>query len=147
MMLRALDPTHAPDRQHWLRMRQALFPDCSDAMHAFEMERHLDGGFAVILAEAEDATVGFIEVSVRTRVEHSTEEHVGYVEAWYVKPEWHGRGAGRALMHAAEEWVRGRGLRELASDTDLGNTDGLAAHKALGFYETERIITLLKRLD
>ena len=149
MTIRPLRPLRsaAPgDRATWHRFRSALFPDCDDAMHAYEMDRHLAHGYVVFLAEIENKTAGFIEVSERERVEHSTEDRVGYVEAWYVEPSHHGHGVGRALMHAAEEWTRARGLRELASDTDLDNADGLAAHKALGFEETERIVMLLKRL-
>lgn len=144
MTVRPLRPDERPE---WFRLRRTLFTDCDDAMHAFEMDRHLERGHAVFVAEADGAIVGMIEVSIRERVEHSTEDHVGYVEAWIVDPKYHGRGVGRALMQAAEDWTRGRGLKELASDTDLGNADGLAAHLALGFRETERIVTLLKRLD
>lgn len=116
-------------------------------MHAYEMDRHLAHGHPVFFAMPPDgAPIGFIEVSVRGRVEHSTEDEVGYVEAWYVGPSWHGRGVGRRLMDAAEAWTIAQGLIELASDTDLDNDEGLAAHLALGFRETERVVMLLKRL-
>ena len=146
MSIRPLRPADLDDRATWLRFRQALFPECDDAMHAFEMDRHLTRGYVVFLAEIDNRAAGFIEVSERERVEHSTEDRVAYVEAWYVEPSHHGHGIGRALMQAAEKWTLARGLRELASDTDLSNAKGLTAHKALGFKETERIVTLLKRL-
>ena len=50
-------------------------------------------------------------------------------------------------MNAAEDWTRSKGLRELASDTDLDNLEALAAHLALGFEEKERVVRLLKRLE
>ena len=92
----------AEERHAWLRLRRALFPDCSEAMHTFEMDRYLDRGFSVFVAEVTDEVVGFAEVSVRERVEHSTEDHVGYLEAWYVAPTWQGRGVGRRLTEATE---------------------------------------------
>jgi len=102
---------------------------------------------AVLLAVDEsDAVCGFIELTIRERVEHSTEDHVGYVEAWYIEPTARAKGVGRALMNAAEDWTRSHRLRELASDTDVDNADGLAAHLALGFEEKERVVQLLKRL-
>ena len=142
-------PLEIDEHPEWKRMRKALFPECSDAMHAFEMDCHLAKGndATVLFAIHESDTIfGFIELTIRERVEHSTEDRVGYVEAWYIEPTARATGVGRALMNAAEDWTRSRGLRELASDTDLDNRDGLAAHLALGFEEKERVVQLLKRL-
>jgi aminoglycoside 6'-N-acetyltransferase I len=145
-------PLHADDPDDvaaWHRQRRALWPDCEEAMHAYEVARHLAGGedTAVLVATAEGSLVGFVELSVRTRVDGSTEDRVGYVEGWYVEEEWRGRGVGRALIVAAEGWTRARGLRELASDAELSNEGSIAAHRALGFRETFRVVQLLKRLD
>lgn len=143
-------PMEFGENSYWLRMRKALFPDCDDAMHSFEMGRHLPKGdaAAVLFAIDENASVsGFIELTIRERMEHSREEYVGYVEAWYIEPSARGMGLGRALMHAAEDWTRAQGLVELASDTDLDNADGLAAHLALGFEEKERVVRFIKRLE
>ena len=86
-------------------------------------------------------------MSEHDRVDGSLEDHVAYLEGWYVAPEWQGLGVGRALVEAAEAWARGRGLRELASDAVLSNHEGIAAHRALGFQETFRVVQFLKRLD
>lgn len=37
-------PLEIAERTKWLRMRKALFPESSDAMHAFEMDRQLAKG-------------------------------------------------------------------------------------------------------
>ena len=37
-------PLEIAERPKWLRMRKALFPECGDAMHVFEMDRHLAKG-------------------------------------------------------------------------------------------------------
>ena len=118
-------------------------------MHAYEIARHLAGGETtdVLLAETEAGLIGFVEVSVRERVDGSTEDRVGYVEGWYVEPAWRGRGVGRRLIQAAEDWTRARGLKELASDAEIANTGSIAAHRALGFRETFRVVQFLKRLD
>jgi len=72
---------------------------------------------------------------------------VAYLEGWYVVPDWQGHGVGRTLVEAAEGWARARGLREIASDAELDNAGSIAAHGALGFRETFRVVQFLKRLD
>ncbi|MDX1420264.1 MAG: GNAT family N-acetyltransferase [Rubricoccaceae bacterium] len=143
--LRADDPA---DVAAWHRLRRALWPDCEEAIHAAEVARHLMAGdTTVLVAEDGDSLVGFVELAVRERVEGSTEERVGYVEGWFVAEAHRGTGLGRALIEAAEDWTRARGLRELASDAELSNTGSIAAHQALGFRETFRVVQFLKRLD
>jgi aminoglycoside 6'-N-acetyltransferase I len=46
----------------------------------------------------------------------------------------------RALVDAVESWARAEGLCELASDSPLSSIDAHAAHRALGFDETERVV-------
>jgi aminoglycoside 6'-N-acetyltransferase I len=130
-------------------MRRSLWPDCSDEMHALEIERQIqqgDGG-AVFVYEREKGGLGaFIELSIRERVDGSFSERVGYVEGWYVDPDLRGGGVGRQLMTRAEEWVTGWGLIELASDAEIENERSIDAHHALGFRETFRLAHFIKRL-
>jgi aminoglycoside 6'-N-acetyltransferase I len=71
---------------------------------------------------------------------------VGYLEGWYVRPEFRGRGVGRQLVEAAEDWARARGCTEMGSDTDLGNTQSEAAHRRLGFEIAARVTAFRKHL-
>ncbi|NNF57785.1 MAG: GNAT family N-acetyltransferase [Rhodothermaceae bacterium] len=149
MTIRPLRPADPEERAAWHRLRRALWPDCEDAMHAYEIARHLMRGddTTVLMAETEQGLIGFAELSIRARVEGSTEDRVGYLEGWYVEPAWQGRGVGRRLIEAGEQWTRTHGLNELASDAELSNEGSIAAHHALGFQETFRIVQFLKRLD
>ncbi len=52
-----------------------------------------------------------------------------------VAPNARGRGVGRALIAAAEQWGRSRGCREFASDSQANDEIAGAAHRALGFAE------------
>lgn len=137
------------DRAEWMRMRRALWPDCTEEIHALEIElygRHA-GDVAVFVVDTGGPTLGgFIEVSVRDRVDGAASERVGYVEGWYVAPELRSRGVGRRLMDAAERWMVERGLTELGSDVELDNEGSLRAHAALGFEETFRLVHFLKRV-
>jgi aminoglycoside 6'-N-acetyltransferase I len=138
------------DRPEWLRMRRALWPDCGDSMHELEMGEY--GGptaewAVLVIAREGDGLGGFIELSVRDRVDGSTSPRVAYVEGWYVDPDLRGAGLGRELMARAEAWARSRGLSELASDAELDNPGSIRAHRALGFAETFRLVHFLKRVD
>ncbi|WP_083270521.1 GNAT family N-acetyltransferase [Lacunisphaera limnophila] len=69
---------------------------------------------------------------------------VGFVEGWYLDPDLRRQGWGRRLISAAEAWTAARGLTELASDAELANAVGIAAHQAAGFRETFRLVHFLK---
>lgn len=128
-------------------MRRALWPDCPDAMHRYEMKQLARSGRAqavLVLDLGHSRLGGFIELSVRARVDGSMSGRVGYVEGWYVAPGLRRRGWGRKLVAAAEEWTARRGLTELASDAELHNPRGIAMHKAAGFRETFRVVQFLK---
>ncbi len=130
-------------------MRRALWPDCSDAMHRHEMAQLAQSGRtrAVLLIDLGGGRLGgFVELSVRSHMDGSTSARVGYVEGWYVIPELRRRGWGRRLVKAAEAWTVARGLTELASDAELHNSGGIAAHKAAGFRETFRVVQFLKKI-
>lgn len=89
---------------------------------------------------------GFIELSVRARVDGSLSPRVGYVEGWYVAPPFRRQGWGRRFILAAGSWARARGLRELASDSELGAEGARGAHLAVGFRETFRLVHYLRAI-
>src|SRR5438309_9328522 len=131
MVIRPLEPH---EHSEWLRLRRALWPDCSEAMHAREMEEYAksEGGRSVFVLAREDGRLGgFAEVSIRDRVDGSMSARVAYLEGWFVEPDFRGKGHGRKLVAAAERWATARGLTEIASDVELDNPAGLAAHEAL----------------
>jgi aminoglycoside 6'-N-acetyltransferase I len=138
------------DLQQWSEMRAALFPKSSDN-HVVELEEYFRGESIditqayIVLAEKE--IVGFLELNIRSYAEGSRNPKVPYVEAWYVKPEYQGKGYGSQLMQKAEEWAKVQGFSELASDTDIDNHRSIVMHKHLGFVETDRLICFLKQLD
>lgn len=71
---------------------------------------------------------------------------VGYIEAWYVKPEQRRSGLGRQLMRAAERWVLSRRCTEVGSDAELQNEVSHEAHRALGYVEVTRLVLFAKKL-
>ena len=138
------------DIMHWSRMRDALWPD-SAATNSQEIEQYFSGQSNHIrecfLAIADEAPVGFIELSIRSYAEGSDQAGVPYVEGWFIDAAYRGRGLGKSLMIEAETWAKANGFAELASDAELDNSDSICAHKKLGFTETDRIVCFLKKLD
>jgi aminoglycoside 6'-N-acetyltransferase I len=131
-------------------MRRALWPDCSDDMNEYEMlqgQLSKPDSYAVFVYDSGNGKLGgFIEMSVRGRVDGSFSERVGYIEGWYVDPDLRGKGIGRQLVEMGEQWTREGGLTEIASDAELANEQSISAHKALGFKETFRLVHFLKKL-
>ncbi len=142
-------PATPSDRPEWGRLRRALWPDCHGRRAALEMRELLSDAkkFGVLVLDCGDGTLGgFIELALRDGVDGAAREVTGYVEGWYVEPALRGKNWGRKLVAAGERWAKARGMIELASDTELWNKAGAAAHKAVGFRETERLVLFLKKL-
>jgi len=137
------------DRAEWARLRQALWPDCRGRRAALEMREQLSDPkkFGVLVLDRGDGKLGgFIELALRDGVDGAAREVTGYVEGWFVDPALRGKRWGRKLIAAAERWAQARGMVELASDTELWNKAGAAAHRAVGFREVERLVLFLKKL-
>jgi hypothetical protein len=147
----------ATDREEWIRMRAALWPDSSAESHAQEIDAFLTGNLtgwhsglkavATFVAVRPSAGLcGFLEASVRPMADGCTTHPVGYVEGWYVDPDMRQQGIGKALVEAAEEWASCQGCREMASDAHLANVTSIAAHKAMGFDDESPTVRFRKWL-
>jgi aminoglycoside 6'-N-acetyltransferase I len=145
-------PIEPGDHSEWLRMRCQLWPG-ADADHAEETRAYLQAlaegappPDVVLVSEASQGGLdGFVEISVRSYAE-GCEGPAPYIEGWFVDAAARGRGVGRGLVQAAEDWARAQGYRELASDAALGNEASQRAHLALGFEEVERAVQYRKSL-
>jgi aminoglycoside 6'-N-acetyltransferase I len=130
-------------------MRDALWPQGRDD-HPDEIDAALrapaDTAAVLVVPRAEGGLAGLLELRLRDFAEGCVSSPVAYVEGWWVDDDARRRGVGAALMRAAEDWARARGLREIASDCDLDNEASLRAHEALGFAEAVRVICLRKAL-
>jgi aminoglycoside 6'-N-acetyltransferase I len=136
------------------KMRHALWPHSSVEKHGAELTRILGGApygtlpWLLLVAELKDgALVGFLEAGLRSTADGCDPAvPVGYVEGWYVAPEWRRRKVGAALVAEAESWAREQGCREMASDTWLDNVDSQRAHQALGYEEVDRCVHYRKKI-
>lgn len=142
-------PLREEDLNEWLRLRKTLWDATSDDDHRSEIVDiigHPESQFVLVAEHEAGRLIGFLEVSIRPFVEDCETDHVGYLEGWYVDPQFRGRGIGRELVRIAENWAREKGCEEIASDAEIGNDLSLLAHQGLGYKETSRLVHLRKEL-
>jgi aminoglycoside 6'-N-acetyltransferase I len=136
------------DRDEWLRLRRLLWDDCPVDQQEREMDEYLqDASTHVLLAErSEGGLCGFLEVAIHPWAIGCDQRPVGYIEGWYVDADVRRQGIGRALVEAAEAWARSQGCAQMASDAQLENLESQAAHRALQYAETYRLVYFKKEL-
>src|SRR5688500_2360463 len=137
------------DLDDWLRLRKLLWDATSDEDHKSEMLdilEHTDSQYVLFAQTDSGRLIGLLEASIRPYVEDCETDHVGYLEGWFVEPEFRKQGIGRELVRQAELWAIEKGCTEMASDAEIGNDMSLAAHLNLGYTETSRLVHLRKEL-
>ncbi len=145
--IRALEEN---DLAEWLRLRQALWDGSNEDDHKAEMVDIIENPndqFVAVADVGDGSLAGFLEASIRSHVEDCKTENVGYLEGWYVDPMFRQQGIGARLVRYAEDWARGRGSTEMASDAEIDNIVSQQAHARLGYSETARLVHLRKELN
>lgn len=127
------------DFNAWLDLRHALWDyhtraELETEMRVLYERRHQD--YAFYIAWNNQSPVGLVEVSLRPHAPGCTTSPVGFIEGWYVRPEYRRQGVGRALIARAEDWARAQGVAEMGSDTNARYPVSPVAHAALGYEET-----------
>jgi len=143
-------PLNEADIAEWFRLRKLLWEGSTDEEHKAEMRdiyEHKETQLVLIAETGNEKLIGFLEASIRPFVEDCHSEHVGYLEGWFVDSAYRRHGIGRKLVGEAENWARGKGCEEMASDAEIGNDSSLEAHLKLGYEETSRLVHLRKDLD
>jgi aminoglycoside 6'-N-acetyltransferase I len=151
LLLRAAVPQ---DCRELALLRHRLWPDGTVDDHVRELTLLLAGEApgslpvtVLVAQEPEGRIVGFVEVGLRSHADGCDPSHpVGYLEGWYVDPDWRRRKVGARLVAEAEAWARNQGCTEMASDTWLDNLEAQRAHEGLGFEVVDRCINYRKLL-
>ncbi len=141
-------PITEKDVPAWGRMRSTLWPDCPAEENAEEARKYFRGGDLklVFVALIGGDYVGFAEISERSIVDGCDDGPAAYLEGWFVEQQFREQGIGTALVNAATGWAAGQRYTWMGSDAELTNPDSIAAHSALGFEETGRIVTFRRRV-
>lgn len=143
--------TTDPDDAAWLTLRSEFIPEEPlEDQRAF-LRRFLRDSFAFrafVARGSDNALLGFAEVSVRADFVNGCKHRPAlFLEGIFTRPEHRGRGVARALCEAAGRWGLEQGCREFASDVYTDDERSLAAHRGLGFEETERVVYFRKLLS
>ena len=110
-------PAQAPDLAAWAAMRHALWPDADVRALSDEARAMLEGRReAAFIAVRDGVPVGMAEASLRREYVNGTgSSPVGFLEGWYVVPEWRARvlpGARAARRFARSKDELARLLRD-----------------------------------
>ena len=148
-------PKRAEDRDFILGLANRLMvagrPPWRDEERMRDFHRHYaeataeasGEGEIVLLAEDQGGTpLGVVHVTAETS--GLTGERQAYLATLAVSEAAEGRGVGRALLEAGEEWARRQGFRLLALDVFAHNTHARAFYARLGFRE--ETLKLVKEL-
>jgi aminoglycoside 6'-N-acetyltransferase I len=150
----SIRPAEFYDHDQLVRMREALWPKTPTEEHVRELTQILEGKAVVtmpliiLVAEATHRILaGFLEVDLRSHADGCNPSRpVGYIEGWYVAENYRHKGIGKNLLAAAEEWARGQGCVEIASDTWIDNEISQRAHESLGYEVVDRCVHYRKTL-
>lgn len=137
------------DLNEWLRLRKLLWDENADEDHRremFEIIGHNETQLVAVADAGQGRLVGFLEASIRPFAEDCLTDFVGYLEGWYVEPEYRRSGIGRRLVAFAEQWARAKGCSEMGSDSEIGNETSVSAHLGLGYQITSRLVHFRKLL-
>jgi ribosomal protein S18 acetylase RimI-like enzyme len=98
-----------------------------------DLRRALENPTSTVLAAVEgDALLGTVMVGY--------DGHRGNVYYLAVREERRGSGLGRALMEAAEEWLRARGVPKLNLMVRRTNVGVVAFYEGLGYQDGEVVV-------
>ncbi len=92
----------------------------------------------ILLAQDGDALIGSVMVGF--------DGHRGWVYYLASDPARRGEGIGRALMAAAEDWLRERGSPKIQLMVRSDNAKAQGFYTTLG-YEVQNVVTIGRRLD
>lgn len=91
----------------------------------------VEGNEIMIARDVDGERIGVLWMAVRA----NGEEQYGWIYDIEVDPALRNRGYGRALMLAAEDWTRSKGLKSLQLNVFGGNTAARALYRSLGYVE------------
>jgi ribosomal protein S18 acetylase RimI-like enzyme len=98
-----------------------------------------------VLLVAEDAGGLLGLIHVKTVVDYFTQQPIAHVSDVVVAASAEGRGIGKALMHAAEDWARDQGYAIVQLHVLVDNARARSMYERLGY--SAEWLKYIKRLD
>lgn len=135
------------DFKEWLLMNQELSPlaERKDLIENFDGFFRKRKGAAFVCRSEEGEPAAIANVSFRTDyVEGAHEYPIPYLEGIFVRKEFRGEGVGEYILEIVERWLKGKGYKEIASDTSVKNIQSQKFHKAVGFKKAQESVHYIK---
>jgi len=130
------EPT-AADAQVLARLSTQLgYPADAEAMPERISRLREDPNARAFVVALGDRVIGMITVHLRNTLNHAAP--IAQITLLVVDETVRSRGAGRALVEAAEEWARRRGAKRVAVTTALDRAGAHAFYEKLGYAHTGR---------
>ncbi len=134
------------DFPEWLRMRKALYPECSSDQLKAEIEsvyfkRTVVGeiDYSVWVEERSPGKLsGFAEISLRADAPQCGTSPVGYVESLFVDADFRRNGVGFKLLSKGQDWILQKNCSEFFVDTDTRCEGAIGFYENFGFQEMFR---------
>lgn len=125
-----------------------LWPDCHfEEEELFYKEMIISSNDFCALAKDGKNYVGFIHISIRSDyVEGADTDKTAYLEGIYIRQGYRRRKVATLLLEEGERWAKSKGLTQMASDTEVDNSNSQQFHSNNGFEEVNRIVCFLKNL-
>ena len=98
--------------------------------------------FTLLIAEYSETSLGFIHV--KAHKDEISEEMCAMVTLLAVSPSGQGKGIGKLLMQAAEQWTKQQGYRLLHLEVFANNDNAQGFYNNLGFKP--EMMTMVKAL-
>ena len=99
----------------------------------------------VLVAEMDEAVVGYLFAAIEPRSWKDLRDEGGYVHDLVVDPHARKSGVGSALLEAVFAWFAGRGVRQVVLSTAWGNETAQRVFRRAGFRPT--MIELTRDLE
>jgi aminoglycoside 6'-N-acetyltransferase I len=122
-----------------------LRPDYRDVLARYIDEYHCRADRTILVAKDHGILVGIIMGSVWHYLPIYTIPHMGYIPELYVASEFRGRGIGRTLIRAMEQWFREQGMEFSRIETICAYERNQSLYEAFG-YELF-LLDLRRKLD
>jgi ribosomal protein S18 acetylase RimI-like enzyme len=114
----------------------------SAALRAFEALLDDSRLGQVWMIEDDGHPAGFVVLTVSFSMEYGGLR--GFVDDFYVAPQYRRRGLGHAALEEVTRACRRRGVRALLVETDPENTAALSAYRSVGFDDSGRCLLSLE---
>jgi GNAT superfamily N-acetyltransferase len=131
--------------EQWITLRQMLWDDPRE-LHLSEAEEILTSAseVAFLLFDDDNQAIGFIEGALYLAENHK----YGYVEGWFVHPDFRAQGLGGRLLSDLEQWFLHRSISLVLSDTIPAEYPlSPKAHKDNGFKDLMTLQIFVKQID